>query len=99
MKVIHNISPLTFKDIPLTDDAQKHLSTESLIKTVLENASYGSVGDIAKAVKVVDKIVSDESGDIHLEDADYDFVKKWVESYPPFLAKGLVFSKFLAQFE
>lgn len=99
MKVIQNIASMSYKGIALTDENKEPLSTVSLVKTALENSSYSSAGDIAKAVKVVGKIVADESGDIHFEDADYEFVKKWIETYPPYLAKGLVFSEFLAQFE
>ena len=99
MKTITNISPLTYKDMPLTDEKQEQLNTVSLIKTVLENSSYTSAGEIMKAVKLVDKIIPDEAGNINLDDADYDFVKKWVEAYQPLLGKGLIFSSFFAQFE
>lgn len=99
MKVIKNVSPLTYKDIPLTDENKKPLDTSSLIKTVLENSSYGSAGEIMKAVKLVDKVAPDEEGNITLDDADYDFVKKWVDVYQPLLSKGLLFAPFFAQFE
>ncbi len=99
MKVIHNISPLTYKDLPLTDEKQAELSTVSLIKTVLENSAYSSAGEIMKAVKVVDKITPDEEGNITLDDADFDFIKGWVDQYKPLLEKGLIFASFFAQFE
>lgn len=99
MKIIEN-KPIVFKGIILTDvDSNKgNLTTLSLFKVVLENSSYDSAGSLMKAIKVESNL-KDEDGKINLDDADFDFLKKWSLQYQPLLHKGLMFAEFFKQLE
>lgn len=97
MKTLKN-EKFSFKDMPLLDEKGKELNTLETIKLTLENSVYDNAGSVLKAMGILGKLPK-EGEEITLEDADYDFVKRWVKEFKPLLSRGVMFAAFLQQFE
>ena len=97
MKTLLN-NKIFFKDKPVTDENGHEFDVLSLIKIVLENSAYDTTGSLMQANKIYGKL-AEKDGTIDLEDADYEFIKKWTAVYVPLLQKGLIFTAFYEALE
>lgn len=73
-----------------------------LIRTLIDNVQYSTRADIKIADKIFNKLPINwkekQPEHIDLEDAEFEFVKRNAETYPPYLA-GRKFSPFLSELE
>ena len=96
MKTLKSITLKTADDKPMVDAGSgKELTTANLITICLGQSKYASMAEQWQAYEITKKI---EEGDIELEDADYDLVKKKVEEFEPY-RNGFTFMPFLELFK
>ena len=96
MKTLKSITLLTIDNKPMVDAATgKELTTANLITICLGQSKYASMAEQWQAYEITKKI---EEGDVELEDAEYDLVKKKVEEFEPY-RNGFTFMPFLELFK
>jgi hypothetical protein len=80
---------------PVSDAAtKKELNTSTLIEICLGQSKYASMAEQWKAYEITKKL---GEGDVELEEADYELVKKKVEEFEPY-RNGFTFMPFLELF-
>jgi len=96
MKILDN-KAITFKGKPvIAGEDNSPLDTFALIQSVLENSAYQNSSEIIKASLILGKLKI-EDGKLSIEDADYEFIKRFANVYQPLVSKGLLFAEFYQQ--
>jgi hypothetical protein len=92
MKTLQN-KEYSYKGKPLLEDTGKAITTFFLLTSILEGSVYQNSTEIIKATLILAKLKV-EDGKINIEDADYEFIKKFANVYQPIVSKGLMFAEF-----
>ena len=95
MKIIEN-KELQYKGKPILDETGKPLTYLFLFTNILEGSVYQNSMEIIKATTILGKL-KEEDGKLNIEDADYEFIKRFANVYQPLVSKGLMFAEFYQQ--
>jgi hypothetical protein len=100
MKTLTNFTLTTSSGDSLKDAAtDEDLNTVRLIQAVFNNVKYDSRAEQRQADKVYEKISSNLTAEqFELEDAEFDLVCKYANSFPPFL-EGRKFIPFFEELD
>ena len=96
MKTLKHIELKNGDQVMFDAGTKKELNTANLIIICLGNSKYPNTADQWKAYEITKKI--EDEKDVELEDADFDFVKGYVEKFEPYRT-GFTFMPFLELFK
>lgn len=98
MKTIKNIQIMAGETPAIEAGTQQQLTVVRCVKALLDNVEYKNRGDQRTADKLYEKLSDVNEETFDLEDAEYAFIKGYIEGYKPFL-NGRMFTVVLNQFD